>query len=111
MFNHERLKVYKKALDLAKRVPKLAASWPKGSYYLEDQLKRAMSSIVLNTAEGNSRRGIKERARFFDIARGSASESASIIDVAFALNLASEADSVFFKDELLQIVKMLYKLK
>ena len=111
MFNHQRLRCYMKALDVAKRVPGIVRQWPKGTYYLEDQLKRAISSVLLNIAEGNGRESVKERARFFAIARASAAESASCIDVAQALNLISEPESLFLQGLLLEVVKMLYKLR
>ena len=39
-----------------------------------DQLDRASLSALLNTAEGNGRRQRQTRAKFFDDARGSATE-------------------------------------
>jgi len=111
MFNHQRLKCYVVAVELAKRVPGLVGRWPRGHYQLEDQLKRAMTSVILNISEGNARRGFKERARFFSIARASAAEVASCIDVAEAFGLISDSDGALFQDHLLQIVKMLYKLR
>ncbi len=111
MFNHQKLRCYEMALGAAKRVPGIVAKWPKGTYYLEDQLKRAISSVLLNIAEGNARKGIPERARFFAIARASAAESASCIDVALALRLMTEPDAFYLQDQLLQVVKMLYKLR
>ena len=107
MFDHHRLKVYVLALQTAKRVPSLSRNWP---YYLSDQLKRAVSSIVLNIAEGNGRYGLKDRKRFFNIASASAKESASIFDIAVSYDLTSNADYQLEQDELLQVVKMLSKL-
>ena len=111
MFNHEKLRCYGMSLEVAKRVPGLVAKWPSGTSYLVDQLRRSAASVVLNISEGNARTGPKERARFFSIARASAAESAAAIDVALALRLISEADALELKDRLLQVVKMLYKLR
>ena len=107
MFYHHRLKVYEMALITAKRLPALTRSWP---HYLSDQLKRAVTSVVLNISEGNGRSGIKDRKRFFNIASASAKESASVFDIAFAFNLISQQDNHQMQDALLQIVKMLSKL-
>src|SRR5438552_15995584 len=52
---------------------------------LADQWKRASYSVVLNIAEGASRRGTKEFRRFLDIARGSLHEIEAIMDLALAL--------------------------
>ncbi len=111
MFNHQRLKCYVLALSVARKMPTLMSGWPRGSGYLEDQLKRAASSIVLNIAEGNYRTSPKERLRFFSYARGSAGEVSSILDIALAYGFIDNDDYRILQDELLQIVKMLYKLK
>ena len=107
MFYHHRLKVYVLALTTAKRLPSLLRSWP---YYLSDQLKRALSSVILNIAEGNGRTGLKDRKRFFNIASASAKESASVFDIAHSFNLISNTEYQQAQDDLLQIVKMLSKL-
>lgn len=79
--HHHRLKCYRILLEVAKAVPTLSRSLPRGTYYLEDQLKRALASAILNLSEGNSRRSPKERARFFDISLASIAEVASAIDI------------------------------
>ena len=110
MFYHQKLICYQVSLALAQRVPAVLATWPTGSAYLQDQLKRAMSSVLLNTAEGNGRRTMKERRRFFDIARGSASEVSAIMDVAHALKWIDQKLQNEFQDKLLQNAKILSKL-
>ncbi len=79
--NHKRLKCYELLMDVARRVPTLIGHLPRGSYYLEDQLKRALSSAILNLAEGNGRRSIKERNRFFDISLASIAEVSAAVDL------------------------------
>lgn len=110
MFNHQKLNCYQLSLEVAKRVPHLVTTWPTGSGYLEDQLKRAICSVLLNIAEGNGRRSPKERRRFFDIARASATESSAAIEAAHAMGWVSQTDFLFLMDSLLQVVKILYKL-
>jgi len=83
---------------------------PTGSAYLADQLKRALSSILLNQAEANGRRSYKERRRFFDIAIGSATESSAIFDIILDYGYINEELYKDIKDKLEQIVKILYKL-
>ena len=111
MFNHQKLKCYQVSLDVAKRVPSLVAKWPKGTHYLKDQLERAISSVALNIAEGNGRPSPGERSRFFAIARASAAESASVIELAAALGLVGNSDSLFLQNQLHQVYKMLFKLR
>lgn len=109
--NHQRLNCYQFAMSLAKAVPSMICRWPRGYYYLADQLKRALASIVLNIAEGNARISSQERKRFFNIALASADEVSAILDIALAYQLISESKTIYFQDILIQICKMLYKLK
>jgi four helix bundle protein len=52
---------------------------------LADQWRRAASSVVLNIAEGASRRGAKDFRKFLDTARASLDEIEAIIDLAVGL--------------------------
>ena len=107
MFNHHRLKCYVLALSTAKTVPTLVRSWP---FYLNDQFKRAMTSVILNISEGNGREMPRDRRRFFNIATSSAKESASILDIAYSFNLISGETCNEMQDKLLQVVKMVSRL-
>ena len=62
----------------------LIARLPTGYGFLADQVKRASTSIMLNFAEGNGKKGLKERQRFFRIAKGSLYEVAAVYDVALS---------------------------
>ena len=46
----EKLVVYQKAVDFAEEISKLTETFPKGNYYLVDQLNRASLSISTNIA-------------------------------------------------------------
>ncbi len=54
------------------------------------QIRRAGLSIHLNIAEGASRRSKVERERYFEIARGSAIEIDTALDIAISLNYCTE---------------------
>ena len=56
---------------------------------LFEQLDRASLSALLNTAEGNGKRQGRQRAKFFDDARGSAIERAACLDASVAKRLVS----------------------
>ena len=60
-FLFEKLVVYQKSLDFAESIVALTDSFPKGSYYLADQLRRAAVSISANIAEGNGRWHVGDR--------------------------------------------------
>jgi four helix bundle protein len=72
-----------------------------------DQLDRASLSSLLNTAEGNGRRRGQVRAKFFDDARGSATECAACLDALVAKGVFSSDRIVEGKAILLRIVSML----
>jgi four helix bundle protein len=80
MFHHEKLNVYQRALQFAAWSQTLIASLAKKST-TRDQLRRAGDSIAFNIAEGNGKFLMKDRARFFQIAHGSALESAACLDL------------------------------
>ena len=80
-FMFENLDVYKKAIDIADELSTLTESFPKGNYYLSDQLNRAVLSIATNIAEGNGKYHKADRINFFRIARGSAFECVPILEL------------------------------
>jgi four helix bundle protein len=80
-FDHVRLEVYRLSIDYVAR--SFAAAQPLEWFHrhARDRWLRAAQSIALNIAEGNGQRSPGDRARFLDIARGSALKSAAIQDV------------------------------
>ncbi len=78
--SHEKLDVYQVALEFAVwRRRRLIL--PRGHADLADQLTRAASSIVLNVAEGAGEFSLKEKRRFYRLARRSATECAAALDL------------------------------
>jgi four helix bundle protein len=73
-FMFEKLEVYQKAINFADEIAALTSEFPRGYYFLSDQLNRAALSIATNLAEGNGRFTKADRTNFFTIARGSAQE-------------------------------------
>ena len=87
----EKLQVYQKAIDLADEVASLTENFPRGYYFLTDQLNRASLSIAANIAEGNGRFTKADRKNFFTIARGSVQECVPLLELARRLWLRSAA--------------------
>ena len=83
----ETFDVYRVSLDACRACAPIA---PELSANLRDQLLRASSSVVLNSAEGfgSASRGVKRR--HYEIARGSAMECVAILDLAVALGLQDD---------------------
>jgi four helix bundle protein len=105
-FEHERLDVYKAAIELLVLADAVAATLPRGRGYLADQLRRA-SSISFNIAEGAGEFASDEKARFYRMARRSATASAAIFDACRILSLTTEPSAQAGRAILLRIVAML----
>ena len=108
--NHEKLDVYKASTKFLALSFSIIQSMPSGYAFLADQLKRASLSIPLNIAEGNGKFTQKDKARFYHIARGSATECAAILDAAHIMQVL---DSQLWQDGkllLTRIVSMLSKM-
>jgi four helix bundle protein len=105
-FMFENLQVYQKAVDLAEKTTKSSANFPRGYYFLADQLNRAVVSIATNIAEGNGRFTKADRKNFFTIARGSAQECIPLIELAKRHGFIDDKTSLEFRKELETIAKM-----
>ena len=77
---------------------------------LRDQLDRASVSTVLCIAEGAGRRTTRDKAHFFTIARGSASECAAVLELLLARGLLSAADYRHGRGLLVRVVQVLTRL-
>jgi four helix bundle protein len=106
-FEHERLDVYQAAIQFLALADTIAGQLPRGRSYLADQLRRAASSISFNIAEGAGEFAAADKARFYRIARRSATESAAILDACRVLALTDEASSQASRGLLLRVVAML----
>ena len=73
----------------------------------KDQLDRASTSLPLNIAEGNGKFSNVDRARFLEIARGSALECAACLDVLAVRKLITGKQILPAKERLIRIVNML----
>ena len=114
-FDHEKLDVYQLELrfitwvtTLLVRIKQRPTETRIGE--ISDQLDRASLSALLNTAEGNGKRQRQTRAKFFDDARGSATECAACLDAIIAKGLCEAEEVVVGKQMLVRIASMLSKL-
>jgi len=87
-FTHERLDAYRVALELVTAVAPLVRGLPRGEAAIGDQLRRAADSALLNLCEAAGRRAGADKARHFDIARGSSAECGAALAVLAARGLA-----------------------
>jgi len=105
---YERLDCYRLAIEFQAIAVRLCSERRLGA--LRDQLERASVSIALNIAEGVGRRARADKAHFFTIARGSATECAAILEVAAARGLLGVPVQRHGRAQLIRIVQMLTRL-
>ncbi len=79
-FHHSRLIVYRKSIEFVAMAANIIAAIPPTYASLRSQLGRASTSIPLNVAEGSGEFARAEKARFYRMARRSATESAAILE-------------------------------
>ncbi len=109
-FDHERLDVYKRSIEFVVFANGVVEGLPRGRGHLADQLHRAATSIPLNIAEGAGEFAPREKARFYRMARRSATESAAVLDVCLHLSLITQDRHGEGRDLLLQVVSMLVRM-
>jgi four helix bundle protein len=110
VFDHERMQVYRVSLAFIGSASAIRSAFAPGRSALADQLDRASVSILLNIAEGAGELAWREKARFYRMARRSATECAAILDVARELRLTPEEPLREAREQLQEIVAMLVAL-
>ena len=109
-FDHERLDVYQRALEVLDLCDAIIEHMPTGRAHLKDQLDRAATSIVLNIAEGAGEFSGHEKRRFYRIARRSATEAAAILHIVQRRRHADEQRVHQARDLLVRVVAMLVRM-
>jgi four helix bundle protein len=106
-FAFEKLLVYQKAVAFADAVCSLTKGFPRGYFFLADQLNRAALSIAANIAEGNGRFTKADRKNFFGIARGSVQECVPLLELGMRQRLLESQRHQELKANLEEIARML----
>ena len=111
-FKFEKLKVWKKAIELANDVHVLTKKWPKEEVYiLTSQMKRATDSISLNVTEGSTGQSNPEFSKFLGYAIRSALEVVNWLYLAKGRDLINTDEFNLFYEKLTEIIKMLQALR
>ena len=102
--NFRKLNVYQRGIEFAIEIYRLSKTFPKEELYgLTSQIRRAVTSISLNIAEGSGNDSEKEFKRFLEIALRSDYEVMTCLEIALKLDyckkdeyerLLSEADEI-----------------
>lgn len=108
MQDFRQLQVWQKSHALTLDIYRATASLPKEELYgLTSQIRRAVSSIPTNIAEGCGRSGDSELKRFLQIAMGSASELEYHLLLARDLTYLEDADYKRLNRATVEVKKML----
>lgn len=106
------LRVYQEAKLLVREIYTLLDKFPKyETYALSDQLRRAVTSVPSNIAEGSGRLSPKEKVRFIEIAYGSLTETLCQLDIAHDLGYISDEEFSNEKERINVIGKQLSGLR
>ncbi len=97
------------AREVARDGIRLVGEVPRGHGELVDQVRRALTSVVLNTSEGLARQA-GDRRNLLGVARGSASEAAAGLGLLAALGLLNARPVAELDGKLDQIRAMLFRL-
>lgn len=112
MFSFENLLVYQKARILVKEVYKVQRRFPADERYaLGDQIRRSITSVTSNIAEGSGRESFKEKIHFLEISFGSLMEAFSQLQNAQDLDYIAESDVEVLRPMFEEISKMISGLK
>ncbi|MGQ0534735.1 MAG: four helix bundle protein [Methanobacteriota archaeon] len=102
----DKLTVYKRAVAVAGVLDRIAQAIPDRRPDLRDQLYRASGSVPLNIAEGAGEFSPADKMRFYRIARRSASECQSALDVLAQIHI-DHPERAAARSELSEIGAML----
>ena len=100
-------KVYQEARDFHRSIVILTKKFPRDYRYLVDQLRRCSLSVILNIAEGSSKRSDKDFNRYLENSLGSVGEAVACLDVAWSLSLITENEFNQFTGQAESIKKQL----
>ena len=74
---------------------------------MTSQIRRAAYSVMANIAEGNERRGARERINFFMIAKGSLVEVDCFLELSHELQYLSLHDYTLLENQLNKVASLL----
>ena len=109
--SHKNLEIWKKSMEFVSYIYGMTESFPKTEIYgITNQLRRGAVSIPSNISEGASRSGIKDRRRFYQIARSSLVELDTQLEIAIRLNYIHDSQMPDLSERLNHVFAMLTNL-
>ena len=110
-FYFRQLRVYINSKELIKHVYGLLKKFPEEEKYaLCNQIRRAVTSIPINIAEGFGRFSSKEKTHFIEIAFGSLTEISCELEISYELNFITKEEYEEVEKQIIIISKQLSNL-
>jgi four helix bundle protein len=104
---HKDLQVWQKSIDLVVDIYTVTKSFPNAELFaLTNQIRRCVTSIPANIAEGSGRRSHKEFLHFLHIALGSATELETFLIISQRLNYIDNNTFTNLNNSLTEIIRM-----
>ncbi|HEY8226201.1 MAG TPA: four helix bundle protein [Pyrinomonadaceae bacterium] len=108
---HQKLDLWRRAIDFVVAVYRLTEHFPKEEKFgLTSQMRRASVSVAANIAEGAARTSVKEFMQFLSHSQGSASEVDTELLIAFRLGYVANKDYRNLGQDLDDIGRMITRL-
>jgi four helix bundle protein len=106
------IKVWQRAHALALEIYRISANFPQEERFgVTSQLRRAITSVPTNIAEGSRRQGQQEYSRFLNVAQGSAAEAEYLLILSRDLGYLSPSESNRLIADLDEVARMLHGLR
>ena len=110
-FYFRQLHVYINSKELVKHVYGLLKKFPEEEKYaLCNQIRRAVTSIPINIAEGFGRFSSKEKTRFIEISFGSLTETSCELEISYELGYITKEEYEEVEKQIIIISKQLSNL-
>ena len=110
-FYFRQLRVYINSKELVKHVYGLLKKFPEEEKYaLCNQIRRAVTSILINIAEGFGRFSSKEKTRFIEISFGSLTETSCELEISYELGYITKEEYEEVEKQIIIISKQLSNL-
>ena len=110
-FYFRQLRVYINSKELVKHVYGLLKKFPEEEKYaLCNQIRRAVTSIPINIAEGFGRFSSKEKTRFIEISFGSLTETSCELEISYELGYITKEEYEEVEKQIIIISKQLSNL-
>jgi four helix bundle protein len=107
-FSFEKLIAWQKARELASEIYKTTKLFPKDELFgLTSQMRRCAVSIASNLAEGSGRNSMKDKARFTEIAFGSALELLNQLILSFDFEYLEEQKYIAIREKITEVTVLI----